>query len=512
MKLKIEWVLALILIFPSFVVADTSFFQDVSLQLNGYYRVRHYTLSNITGDKNSPDHEINYFTHQLRIKPDLNINEKVSLSIDVLGLSGVFGNNPGNILSMSTSDTYADIILKRAYMKVMLPAGVLMAGRMPSHFGLGIFSNDGDHPVEFGDTNIDNTYDRILFATKPLGKNSSLLVALFYDKLVESEHLPALEGTISTDIGDSKDDINDWGLVVKYGLNNFLGKLKMGFYFLNRWQSSTDTNLYIPDVYVSWSKNIFHAAFELAFINGKTSSIPVFLNNLIKKPSIDISSFGGVLDIGAKLKPLDDLYMEVGYASGDKPGAEAFDDLRYSQFSIDRNHEVGLLLFQYAYSYFTSAKAAAAVQYLQQNETNLKALQTFNGLSDTYVDEYISYVHLLMPSRGSISNAFYIFPVVRYKPVDSLLLKFAVLGAWVTGKDHRVETNRVVSVVNGAPVYAHGSNYGWEFDLGVSLFYTKNVTLGIQGGYLIPGDIFQKPDGKKADNEYTIIPRLTVKF
>ncbi len=511
MKLKRLSVLSILLLLPAVLFGGTAFFQDISLSLNGYYRVRHYNLWDINANSDDSTN-LAYFTHQLRIKPTIDVNENVSLKLDIMGFNTVFGNNEGTLLSMSTADNYANIIVKRAYAEIMLPVGMLMVGRMPSHFGLGIMSNDGDHPVEFGDTdegNFGNTYDRILFATKPLGKESPLLVGVFLDKVVSGQKLPLWEEGLSTDFGKSSMDVNEYGAVLKYSAE----PIKTGLYFLVRTQSATNTELLIPDFCFSYKKGIFHTQLEVAYISGHTSAFPVMLNTMyITKPKVDVDSLGSVLRVGASVKPLEDLSLEIGYASGDKPGKEAFSDLKYSQFSFDPNYKVGLLMFDYVERYFSALKAKELSNYLKSNEATLKAIQKNNGLSESLVDEYIGLVENLTPTNGSVRNAFYIFPVIKYRPIDSLQLKLGVLGAWVAGKDYKIETRRIVATNGSSVEYGLGGNYGWEIDFGVKFQYTKNASIGLQAGYLLPGNIFEKANGDKADSVYTVIPRLTIMF
>ncbi len=512
MFLKRLSVWTLVLLLPGFLYGSSAFFQDVSLSLHGYYRVRHYNIWNLSADSDEGV-DLAYFTHQFRLKPVLDINEFIQFNLDILAFNNVFGNNEGNLLTMSTADTDPNIILKRAYAKIMLPVGALLAGRMPSHFGLGIFSNDGDHPVEFGDTDegiFGNTYDRVLFVTKPMGKDGPMLLGLFMDKVVSGQNLLFWNnsGDLSLDFGDRSDDVNDLGMFLKYEK----GPIKSGFYYLIRTQKSTNSNLNIPDFCFSWKKDIFHVEFELAYVTGKTRAFPIMVDGLISNYRVTIDSFGSVLRVGANVKPLEDVYLELGYASGDKPGNQAFEDLKYTQFSFDPNYKVGLLMFDYVDRYFTALKAQETVEYLKSIETLLKGIQAGNGLSESLVDYYISFVGNFMPSHGSIRNAFYLFPVLKYKPVDSVQLKLAFLGAWVAGSSYKVETRHEVGVNGTTKVYGQGSNYGYEVDFGIKFQYTDNVALGLQSGLLFPGNIFEKADGSKPDTVYTVIPRLTITF
>ena len=118
---------------------------------------------------------------RLRLEPVLNVYEdvKIKMQIDVLDnlvLGSTPDGFPGNPISplLSLSQTqippsdginsvWTDSIrVKRAWAEVMTPLGQLRVGRMPAHFGLGAFMNEGRGiDSDFGDT-----VDRIMFATK----------------------------------------------------------------------------------------------------------------------------------------------------------------------------------------------------------------------------------------------------------------------------------------------------------------------------------------------------------
>src|SRR5205807_197801 len=89
------------------------------------------------------------------------------------------------------------------YAQYRLPFGVVRVGQQPNHWGMGILANDGDHPSLFGDYRYGSISERILFATKPGGKDSDFLVVLAGDIVYRdqtarlSRNQQALQGVLA---------------------------------------------------------------------------------------------------------------------------------------------------------------------------------------------------------------------------------------------------------------------------------------------------------------------------
>src|SRR5262249_54290274 len=64
------------------------------------------------------------------------------------------------------------VSVKRAWAEVRTPFGELRFGRMPSHWGTGMFINDGNCL----DCNYGISNDRVMFASRPAGPSSPYLV------------------------------------------------------------------------------------------------------------------------------------------------------------------------------------------------------------------------------------------------------------------------------------------------------------------------------------------------
>jgi uncharacterized protein (TIGR04551 family) len=124
---------------------------------------------------------------RLRVNPTLNVSEDIRIkgTVDVFdnlvlgstplymtGLSLPNPNIPSSILA-STQNTpliginnpYGSINVKRLWGEVTTPAGELRFGRMPIHFGIGLFYNAGNLDINDQGDNVDG----VMFATRVLG-------------------------------------------------------------------------------------------------------------------------------------------------------------------------------------------------------------------------------------------------------------------------------------------------------------------------------------------------------
>ncbi len=174
------------------------------LDLNGYFRLRPNLYDNLWLGWTQPD-RLGYWPFpkayantndktilsadtRFRIEPTFNVSEDIKLKsqFDVLD-NVVLGSTPAGpwnntavgaagaqslVLSNSLNPPVAadnllanSIVAKRVWAEVMTPIGQLRFGRMGSHWGLGIFQNDGNClDCDFG-----NTVDRIMFVAKIAG-------------------------------------------------------------------------------------------------------------------------------------------------------------------------------------------------------------------------------------------------------------------------------------------------------------------------------------------------------
>lgn len=497
---------------------------DFEYNLDGYYRVRPTWIK----DAEQPKGEVvdRFIHHRFRIEPHLYINEYISVHAQADALDGIWGSNPGNVLTQSTADRTPNIVLRRASGEVTTPVGVFRVGRMGSHWGRGILSNDGDgFRNDFGDAFEGDTYDRILFITKPLGVDGPLTTALLYDKILETDNvfLPGRGGSAPglDPILQARGDADQYGVIVHYRH----GPFGIGTYTLLRRQHETKTQAWIPDLYATWRGERLTVSLEAVGIFGRTEAVTaLFLPGqefeidgrtrqaagfLLANPKLDIEMVGASSEVGFQIVDAVQVALEAGYASGDEAGTDTFSDGKLSTFSFDPDYNVGLIMWDYANRVRTQAEFEAVRRRFNTpvggqtlaelcttgqctNQTNLTTAEALNDFIEGTSGVFV-------PSNGAVRNAFYLFPKVRLQPLEDLNMILAAVWA---------------RAIEPIPTLAGGESkdYGLEFDLGVHYDYTRNFRVGLEAGWFLPGEIFDTPTGESASSIFHIQPRFTVVF
>lgn len=520
--------LVLLLAFPSLALAQAADVEGAGreagteFKLDGYYRVRANWFKDPAQAKGQDVQR--YFEHRFRLEPHLNLNEYIAVHAQIDALDGIWGSNPGNVLLQSTADRQPNLLVRRASAEVTTAVGIFRVGRMASHWGRGILSNDGDgFRNDFGDAYGGDTYDRILFVTKPLGIDAPLTVALLYDKIVETETPLAPQEPIIARRGD----VNEAGFIIHWKQGN----LGIGTYTLLRLQPETETQAWIPDLQLRYDTRRFHFLGEVVGIFGRTEAVTTLLTPgqrfeadgrqqvspgfTLSDHRMEIEMVGYASEIGFKPMPWLDLALESGYASGDEAGTEAFGDGKLQSFTFDPDYNVGLLMWDYANRMRTEREFAALQRQFntpvagstlaQQCQVFLCNNRTgFPSSSAALSDFLASTARVFGPTGGAVRNAIYLFPKVRLQPVDDVNMTLAAV--WARAPE--VVETAVVS--NNEPATA--ADYGFELDGAVHYDYTDNFRIGIEGGWFKPGSIFQLANGDAAPSMFLVRPRFTVVF
>ena len=102
-------------------------------------------------------------------------------------------------------DLTESLKLERAWIEFLVPIGQMRVGRMESHWGSGLLTHAGNGLAEWGDFLRGETFDRILFATRPITlargiskgdtRSTPLLYAFVYDRLSQD---PVVSHVISS--------------------------------------------------------------------------------------------------------------------------------------------------------------------------------------------------------------------------------------------------------------------------------------------------------------------------
>lgn len=514
----------------------------LKFDLEGYYRIRAQSFHNLFADQEGGARQMQ---HRLRMRPIIDYKgmAKFVMQIDALD-NVVWGDNE----SLATTALFAadptntnprgqnipSVRLSRVWMEATTPVGSIRAGRMTSHWGMGLLANDGNgFDDRFGENYTGNTFDRVLFATRPIalaqaiaGKTDTeipLFAAIGVDRLVEDPLIqyygykcePGLldgdegysldcdvdgDGLTDLDHGYTNDDRStesrglDWwadsnddvwevlyvliyrGEDVKYF--GGIGDLTAGAYVINRIQKETESNVWIADVYLKAAIRGWYFEFEGLTIQGATRAIalpgaydPVGGDPLFKKANIwgYSTRFGYV-------QPDWEVMLEHGYASGDENVADA----QFTGRPLHPDHNVGLLLYDEILARVTAELWSDGAEALW--------------------------------SQGGVYNSTYLYPTFRYSPLDN----WDFIGGMVLAMPDRPD-GRFIRCRDGegcAQSQATKGPLGWEVLLGVKHTWHNHLMFSLEGAYAKATDRLPlesaglNPNG----NFFTVQSRLAYRF
>ncbi len=381
---------------------------------------------------------------RLRLEPILNVHNtvRVHMTMDVFD-NMVMGTTPSGfafgpqdhrlpffsytqtIPERGTNTVRDTLRIKHAWAEVMTPLGQIKAGRMPSHWGLGMFHNSGrcreasmwsvdpDHNASYClDSDYGNIVDRVMFSSRIPGID--LTVAIGYDFAARGPDTSITDEFSKTSSGQpvdlfGSDDVHqavlaigriDEPSVVRERLAQGKIVFNYGFYGMFRRQKSdlslnTDfdpnasagyyaSNLVrrdawalIPDLWFRLNWKSLSVEFEGALVGGK-------INNLAdagRQESLSLIQWGFVLR--SQYKFLNDdlvLRVEVGSASGDENVAAADGTAGYGRISplpLNR-HDKYNTLFAFDPSYYVDLIFFRELMGTVHNATYYKPTLMYN--------------------------------------------------------------------------------------------------------------------------------------
>lgn len=488
--------------------------QGFSFQLHGEYQLRATMLSDLPlrqfatdSSTGSLDQTFRLY-HWLRLTPRVEYGENLSLigQIDV-PRGFIVGQTTEHVDSAEIPyDEHMPFEVKPRwlYLEYLSPIGLFRVGQQPSHWGMGILANDGDHPSLFGDYYGGSITERIAFATRPGGKDSPLTIAIAGDLVFKDNTADLTDG-----------DKAFQAVLAAYYTDK--ADNSIGFYGVYRHQSRTDEG--IPGrefdetlkVWVFDSAGRFNAKipgseghvfgeYEVAYLLGDTNFTRT-LSQALNNEREDIRQLGAAARVGALTTSGvgDDRWgdfvasLEWGWAQGD---ADPNDGVNH-RFRFDPNHNVGLLMFDEMLAWKTARAASIA------EDPNLSA-RPAPGID-------------LLPSNGAIFGATYLNPTILFRPVRALDIKLGAVIAQTTADfvdPVRVSVGGEFVNYDGGDPRSH--DLGIELDGGIeyrlALDYDMTLEMGVQGGVLFPGNAFADAAGNKIDNQYIGVGRLGLQY
>jgi len=433
LPLSISLALSMLLISPEAEAAQ--------LEWAGHYRARGLIFDSLSLSDTHDQAEgtSNLFDHRIRLQPRWIISERVALHAQIDALDLVpWGSEPEawedpvtgdetytaydqTMVAPTTEDggaTPAGIALSRAWGEVYTGIGRLRFGRVPLHWGTGIWLNDGLSPeAEFGDT-----ADRLQFTGR---------VGLLY-----------LMGALDMNYEgylNAPDDMKSLNLALAYRSET----IGVGFYNQYRYQASESFGAYTGDIWL-------HAALGPVTLDSEV--VGVFgggnLGNGVN--DIRIGALGAMLRGDVEMEKL--LFgLEGGLATGDADP----DDEVIKTFSFDRDHNLGLMLFEEA------MPTLAATTANEDNQgRDFDAVLTGEG----------------------VRNALYVRPRVGYRFIPELKAELAAFGAQAAKLPEDQSDQK---------------GYGWEIDL--SMTYEPYEHFSVMGavGVFLPGKYYTSFDDEE---------------
>jgi hypothetical protein len=443
-----------------------------------------------------------FVSHWLRLTPRF----QVGTAIEVVGQIEITGLIVGDKARDTSADAtprdewngFSNLQPRWLYAQYKFPLGLVRVGMQPNHWGMGIFANDGDHPPLFGDYRYGQISERLLFATKPAGKNSDFYLALAGDLVFRDNFARLTRGEQA------------YQAVLAAFYQH--GQDTLGTYTALRHQAKdgatvpTDQlDLLAVDLYgkivrpVPGDTNTFlFAEAEAAYLFGSTNEVRTPAQAL-GGGGAEVRSYGGAAAVGVVHQRGSDrdirygdlvAQVELGYASGD---ADPYDGTQ-KRFVFDPNHRVGLLLFDEILRFQTARSATAAADPLLTGSGSVSAAA-------------------IAPSNGGVFGAQYLNPTAIVRPRPWLDLKGGVVIAQATSDV--VDPYRLA--VYGTPVNYRGGDprkkdLGIELDAGAEARFplprALTAQVGAQAGVLFPGGAFEDAGGVSLPTQWVTVGRL----
>lgn len=543
----------------------------LKFQFHGYYRTRYNWIGNAPMQRGSlgfttqdsegndiqvgpepgrdqgafPSKNASYGYMRLRIDPEVTYGPNPDLPIARLRFTidgfdnVVWGDNarvqPGiPLFAVDQSYTNVDgfdltesLKLERAWIEFLVPIGQIRVGRMESQWGMGMLTHAGNGLAEWGDFMRGETFDRVLFATRPITlargiskgdtRQTPLIYAFVYDRLSQD---PITDSTIQTFTDASRGPgtgqtpnvngnayfkptystypersifpltyltnldrrVNEIVNVIAWFDEDFgnsaTDELFAGAYAVYRWQRSTESRIVIPDVSFRLKYTPKNRRNLQVYTEGEYHSILGHSGTLAftgPQPNVDPScppepcakGKAGIHNMLARLGVGSPdkwaTYMEGGWSSGDSDLLSRFGENQTGPKLTTRG--------------FNQNIKVGLLMY----QVALRAL-TWDVLFPLGAD--------VLGANGSVWNSVYMMPVGRITIVPGLELHGQVLVSWASALDPllyrqgRVEACRMKK----------DCFMGWEADLALRARMGARdiIWIDLEGGVMQPGPAFTR--------------------
>ena len=465
--------------------------EEPVFMMPGQYRIRYIHLPEIALDELGTSHgQEDYATNRLRLSPRFNFGKGWKLQVEADFLDGLLVGDTTSVgntfldmnergfrqdyLNRRTATSLEGAQLRKAFLEWRSEIGLFRLGQMGSQWGLGILANSGDDwGAEFDDQRGGDLVERFLYATQPfmlLGDSDfarAFVVGLAGDLVYEDENASLIDGDIA------------WQGVISVSYRP--PGYDLGVYIAYRNQTDDDGDTLEAVAYdISGGLKQKLGDFEL-----RAQAEAVILTGTTNRARLegapemlDIRSFGWAALLGFGYEDIGfDASFEAGYASGDNNRSDG----TVRSFSFDANHKIGMILFEDVLGRM-SVRALDRVADPGLSGVPPKGFET-------------------IPTNGAVTNAWYINPILRYRPMRQLVVK----GGLVWGVTDGDLVDPYNTAANGGYNASYRGATGGGGDLGVELDGAVEFEMpvadlmgfrvGVQGGVLFPGEAFDDAQG-----------------
>ncbi len=436
----------------------------------------------------------------MRLSPSLKIGDRIRVGIEADFLTGLnFGDKPSQDfrfadIPRNNQDGIEKVDFRQLYLEWHTPYGLLKAGQMTSVWGMGIMANGGEDTNLFGDSYYGDLVDRIEFITKPLKlfSNSSIAdrfyIALGADFVYRDDLGSVLEG----------DKAYEGILASLYRSDVF----SAGFYIAYRNQKDNQGNgryevlegtgydIYLKGDFPVTENLNFLLETEGVLLSGRTT----ILRTYDYRNGVKVLAGGAAGRTGFKCKKTGITgIFEAGIASGD---GDMNDGTLY-QYKFDPDYNAGLILFEEVLNALSAFSAERAGN-----------LDIVGGPPPGTP---------LLPTNGSVSNAYYFFPKISFEGIENLEINLGLLFAravkdiidpYLTFEDGGVAR----TFLDTPPV---SRDLGFEIDLGSQYTYRVReifkLLLGVEFAEFYPGKFFTDINSERIEPIYKFQGRITIK-
>lgn len=508
--------------------------RGADLDVHGYYRLRVVGAGDLdlqTASSNpapAADNDrfglIQYNQMRLRLEPTFKLGDHISLHAQFDFLDNIlFGQQQARQLQIiapvvgvqtlpqgagsffmtgpTTVGENGAINVRRIWADILTPIGKFRLGRQPSHWGLGIFQNDGnDLQSDFGDT-----ADRIMYLLQyDIADAVTVTGGLLWDIAFEAQFDPRING-LGTAPNPNRHDAQRYAAVLMFERPEFTAGLFGGLQHRNGPDGATtmtvtdaagaavqagndgNTNLYFADLYGRYEWENYKFQIEGIFIGGKVST-GLALNGL---PFTSIGaadpanpcSTGGIICLprdqslrvwmaafeaeahygfGGEWK------FQAGYAPGDGSPLSQ----RITQFGFRPDYRIALMMFAYPLGTSPSLFNTADGSFVGGNQP----------LTSNYVNNAL-YLTAGYKHKFDLENTGW----ANWAKVGA-----KVITAWAPQKNTNVSFTELTGTANLPSLTENASSiwrrwYGLEFDISGEAQLFDHLYAALEGGVLIPG-------------------------